>query len=196
MPSPRKGRSIRGFRHGFKDPSDPPRPDWIMHVKELREQMRLSELLQPDAILLEVRDLDKWQLIERLTDILVASHRLSGPKRGPVLEALLAREKSMSTGMENGVAIPHCSMDEVDNTLVALGVSREGVDFESIDGRPTHLILLLVTPKNRTKVHIRTLAEIAKLLNDEQFRSRLVTAETPEDVLELVSEREVGAGLG
>jgi fructose-specific phosphotransferase system IIA component len=158
--------------------------------------MRLSELLRPDAVLLELEGLDKWQVIERLTDLLVASHRLSEPKRTPVLEALLARENSMSTGMENGVAIPHCSMEEVDSTLVALGVSSEGVDFESIDGRPTHLILLLVTPKNRTKVHIRTLAEIAKLLNDDQFRSRLVTARTPEDVLELITEREAGAGLG
>ena len=158
--------------------------------------MRLSELLQPDAVMLRVRDVDKWQLIECLTDVLVTSSRLSNPKRTPVLEALLARERSMSTGMENGVAIPHCSMDEVDRTLVALGVSSEGIDFESIDGRPTHLILLLVTPKNRTKVHIRTLAEIAKLLNDEQFRSRLVTAETPANVLELISEREAGVGLG
>lgn len=158
--------------------------------------MRLSELLQPEAVLLGVRDLDKWQVIENLTDVLVSSDHLSDPKRVPVLEALLARERSMSTGMENGVAIPHCSMEEVDSTLVALGISRDGIDFESIDGRPTHLILQLVTPKNKTKMHIRTLAEIAKLLNDAEFRSSLVAAESPEEVLELISKRESDTGLG
>ena len=152
--------------------------------------MRLSELLHGESVLLGVHDLDKWHVIERLTDLLVAAGRLPESKRPAVLEALLQRERSMSTGMENGVAIPHCSMEEVDDTLVALGISREGVEFESIDAKPTHLILLLVTPKNKTKVHIRTLAEIAKLLNDSRFRDRLVAAATNEDVLGLVRQRE------
>jgi len=152
--------------------------------------MRLSELLRREAVLLGVKDLDKWQVIERLTDLLVTSGRLPDGKRRPVLDALLARERSMSTGMENGIAIPHCSLEEIDDTLVTLGVSQDGLEFESIDGKPTHLILLLVTPKNRTKVHIRTLAEIAKLLNDSGFRDRLVKAGSSEQVLELVRERE------
>ncbi len=152
--------------------------------------MRLSELLRREAVMLEVKDLDKWQVIERLTDLLVSSGRLASDKRQSVLDALLARERSMSTGMENGIAIPHCSMEEIEDTLVTLGVSREGIDFESIDGRPTHLILLLVTPKNKTKVHIRTLAEIAKLLNDARFRDNLVAAATSDDVIELVRKRE------
>ena len=152
--------------------------------------MRLSELLRREAVMLEVKDLDKWQVIERLTDLLVSSGRLDGGKRQNVLDALLARERSMSTGMENGIAIPHCSMEEIEDTLVTLGVSREGIDFESIDGRPTHLILLLVTPKNKTKVHIRTLAEIAKLLNDARFRDNLVAAGTSDEVIELVRKRE------
>jgi mannitol/fructose-specific phosphotransferase system IIA component (Ntr-type) len=152
--------------------------------------MRLSELLRSEAVLLGVANLDKWKVIEGLTDLLVESGRLPAAKRGAVLDALLARERSMSTGMENGVAIPHCSMEEVDDTLVALGISQSGVEFESIDGRPTHLILLLVTPKNKTKVHIRTLAEIAKLLNDPQFRDRLVKVENAAEALELVRRRE------
>lgn len=152
--------------------------------------MRLSELLHREAVLLGVKGLDKWQVIERLTDLLVTSGRLPEAKRRAVLDALLARERSMSTGMENGIAIPHCSLEEIDDTQVTLGVSQDGLDFESIDGKPTHLILLLVTPKNRTKVHIRTLAEIAKLLNDSGFRDRLVRADSSDHVLELVRERE------
>ena len=96
--------------------------------------MRLSELLRPETVLLEVRDLDKWGLIQRLTDLLVSSGRLPAAQRKTVLDALLARERSMSTGMENGIAIPHCSLEEIDDTLVTLGIAREGIDFESIDG--------------------------------------------------------------
>jgi len=152
--------------------------------------MRLSELLRRETVHLEVKDLDKWKVIERLTDLLVSAGRLDPVKRQAVLDALLARERSMSTGMENGIAIPHCSMDDIEDTLVALGVSREGIDFESIDGRPTHLVLLLVTPKNKTKVHIRTLAEIAKLLNDARFRDSLIAAASADQVLEFVRKRE------
>ncbi len=157
--------------------------------------MLLSELLRPEAVALGVRDVDKWQVIDHLTRLLVAAGRLSGAESSSVLEALIAREKSMSTGMENGVAIPHCSMEQVNDTLVSLGVSREGIDFESIDDKPARLILLLVTPKNKTKVHIRTLAEIAKLLNDADFRRQLVAAETPSEVLDLIRRREAAEGL-
>ena len=156
--------------------------------------MRLSDLLRPKAVLLGIEDSDKWHVIERLTDHLVSGSGLDAGHRDAVLDALLARERSMSTGMENGVAIPHCSMEVVEDTLVSLGVARAGIDFESIDGRPTHLILLLVTPKNKTKVHIRTLAEIAKLLNDESFRNDLIAAETPETILELIRKREAVEG--
>lgn len=156
--------------------------------------MRLSDLLRPEAVLLGIGDSDKWSVIETLTDHLVSAGGLTPEHRDGVLEALLVRERSMSTGMENGVAIPHCSMEEVDDTLVSLGVAPAGIDFESIDGRPTHLILLLVTPKNKTKVHIRTLAEIAKLLNDEAFRNDLIAAGSTETVLDLVRKREAMDG--
>jgi mannitol/fructose-specific phosphotransferase system IIA component (Ntr-type) len=152
--------------------------------------MRLSDLLRREAITLEITDLDKWRVIENLTNLLVSSGRLAAQKRNAVLDALLLRERSMSTGMENGIAIPHCSMEDVEETLVALGVAKGGIDFESIDGKPTHLILLLVTPKNKTKVHIRTLAEIAKLLNDARFRDALVAAADAETALDLVRRRE------
>ncbi|MBK6941236.1 MAG: PTS sugar transporter subunit IIA [Planctomycetes bacterium] len=152
--------------------------------------MRLSDLLRPEAVLLGVKGLDKWALIERLCDQLVHAQRLPASRRQQVLDALFQRERSMSTGMENGIAIPHCSLDEIEDTLVVLGISREGVQFESIDGKPSHLILLLVTPRNKTKVHIRTLAEIAKLLNDSAFREKLVAAESSADAVSLIRAQE------
>lgn len=156
--------------------------------------MRLSELLRPEGVCLGVRNLDKWRVIEDLTRQLVGAGCLPEGQRPAVHQALVQRERSMSTGMENGVAIPHCSMEEVEDPLVALGISREGIDFESIDGLPTHLILLLVTPKNKTKVHIRTLAEIAKLLSDAAFRQQLVGAESRDQVCQMIRDQEASRG--
>lgn len=152
--------------------------------------MKLSELLSEKAILLDIKDQDKWAVIARLTDLLVESGQIPQDARDPVHAALVDREKSMSTGMENGIAIPHCCVDLIDDTVVSLGVSREGIAFESIDGKPAHLVILLVTPKNKTKMHIKTLAEIAKLLNHETSRSRLVEADSPAEVLRIIREEE------
>ncbi len=152
--------------------------------------MKLSEVLTESAVLLDLSGQDKWQLIENLTDCLVASGQVEGGHRDSVHQALVTREKSMSTGMENGIAIPHTSVDEVDKTAVALGISRAGLDFEAIDGRPTHLVILLVNPSNRTKAHIRTLAEIARLLSSAELRTALHEAPSVLVALEKIREAE------
>jgi len=152
--------------------------------------MKLSQLLSEKAILLNIKDIDKWLLISKLTDTLVQTGQISSEVRDPIHDALVAREKSMSTGMENGIAIPHCCVDLINETVVSLGISGEGIDFDSIDNKPTQLIILLVTPKNRTKMHIRTLAEIAKLLNHESSRKRLTESTSPEETLRVIREDE------
>ena len=152
--------------------------------------MKLSQLLSEKAILLDIKDLDKWSLISKLTDILVATEQIAEKDLHSIHKALETREKSMSTGMENGIAIPHCCVDLINETVVSLGISRKGIDFDSIDGKPTHLIILLVTPKNKTKMHIKTLAEIAKLLNHEESRNRLIEAVDSESALKIIREEE------
>ncbi|MBU0753851.1 MAG: PTS sugar transporter subunit IIA [Planctomycetes bacterium] len=152
--------------------------------------MKLSQLLTEKAVLLDIVDLDKWDLISKLTDLLVETDQIAQAVRAPVHQALVNREKSMSTGMENGIAIPHCCVDLINDTVVALGISKEGIQFDSIDGKPTHLIILLVTPKNKTKMHIKTLAEIAKLLNHEASKMRLMEASSPAEVLETILDEE------
>ena len=152
--------------------------------------MKLSEVLTESAVLLDPQAGDKWQLIELLTDSLVASGQIEADSRDPVHEALLGRERSMSTGMEHGLAIPHKSEDQVDKTAVALGICRAGIDFEAIDDRPTHLVILLVNPSNRTKAHIRTLAEIARLLSNADLRTALHEAPSAQVALEKIREAE------
>ena len=99
----------------------------------------------------------------------------------------------MSTGMENGIAIPHTSVAQVSHTAVALGIAREGVDFQAIDGRPTHLVILLVNPANQTRAHIRTLAEIARLLSSGELRSALVRSDSAADALATIRAAEAVA---
>ena len=157
--------------------------------------MKLSEILQEKAIILDIKDLNKWALIEKMTDLLTDSGQIGQDIRDVIHQSLVEREKSMSTGMENGIAIPHCCVNMISETVVSLGISRDGIDFDSIDSGSTHLIILLVTPKNKTKMHIKTLAEIAKLLNNAGSRQRILEATTPAEVLEVIRKEEKGQVL-
>jgi mannitol/fructose-specific phosphotransferase system IIA component (Ntr-type) len=152
--------------------------------------LKLSELLDETAVLLDVSGRDKWQIIEALTDRLVASGGIAADVRDEVLAALVAREKSMSTGMEQGIALPHTSVPHVNQPVAALGVAPDGVDFQAIDGRPTQLVILLVNPAHRTKDHIRTLAEIARLLSSRDLRQSLVRCQSEEQVVEIIRAAE------
>ena len=152
--------------------------------------MKLSELLVEPAVLHGLRAQDKWAVIDVLTDRLVETAQVRPEHRDRVRDALVAREKAMSTGMEHGVAIPHASVGELERPSVAMGIAPEGVDFQAIDGRPTHLVILLVNPANRTKDHIRTLAEIARLLSSHEMRDALIGSGTSARALEIIRQAE------
>ena len=121
---------------------------------------------------------DKWTAIERLVEHLVARGHLREEIREEVLEAILSRERSMSTGMEQGVAIPHAAVEDVPEIIGCMGVvqSGEGLNFESIDGDAARLVVLLVIPKAQKLLHIRTLAETARVLAKESVRAGLLAA--------------------
>lgn len=152
--------------------------------------MKLSEVLPTSAVCLGLDGTDKWELISRLTDALVSSGQVPAAARGQIHDALVARERSMSTGMEKGIAIPHASVEVVEETAVALGIARGGVEFQAIDGQSTHLVFLLVNPANRTKVHIRTLAEIARLTSSPELRAALREAGDADEVLDRIRSAE------
>jgi len=155
--------------------------------------VKLSEMLTESSIILGLDDRDKWQAIEELTDRLVSTEQIERQHRDRVHEALVSREKSMSTGMEAGIAIPHTSVDEVEHTAVALGICPKGIDFQAIDGGTTHLVILLVNPANRTSAHVRTLVEIARLLSSAELRGELVGSESAEQVLATIRAAEAVA---
>lgn len=144
--------------------------------------MRPSELLDPGDVLLDFQPTDKWQAIDDLVHHLVATGKLPVALEESVRDAVLDRERSMSTGMERGVAIPHAAVEEVSELLAVMGVVQdgEGLDFESIDGQSARVVVLLVIPKGQKLLHIRTLADIARVLTKESVRAKLM--ETREQV--------------
>jgi mannitol/fructose-specific phosphotransferase system IIA component (Ntr-type) len=140
--------------------------------------MRLSELFHSDDLIVGFQPADKWDAIKRLMDHLVARGRLPAALRPAIEEAVCARERSMSTGMEQGIAIPHASVDGVDGVLAVMGIvgGGAGLAFDAIDGRPSRIVVLLVIPRAQKLLHIRTLADIARVLSKDAVRDQLVAA--------------------
>jgi len=152
--------------------------------------VKLGELLCEGQILIGLEARDKWEAMQALVDTLVGQGRVAPDRRQPIYEALAARERIASTGMEHGVALPHASVDGTEEALAALGVSPRGVPFLSADGHPARLIILLVIPRTGVQKHIRTLAGIARLLSDERLREALARSRTPREALQLIRDEE------
>ncbi len=108
--------------------------------------------------------------------------------REVVLQALRAREETMSTGIGFGIAIPHASSDRVSEVVAAFGRSTSGIEFDSLDNAPVKFIVLFIVPKDQFQTHLRTLAAIAKFLNDRNVRERLASAGTAEDILSIFKD--------
>ena len=125
--------------------------------------MTLSRLLRADAVLLGMAPKDKWDAIRRLVERLAEVGAIASDARDAVHEALLTRERSMSTGMERGVAIPHAAVDAIERPIAALALLPRGIGFESIDGRPATIVALLVIPPAAARQFARTPEQMAGL---------------------------------
>lgn len=143
--------------------------------------MELRQLFAPSDLIVGFDPADKWDAIARLVQHLVGQGKLPTAAASSVIEQVLARERSMSTGMERGIAIPHAAVEQADHVIACMGiVQRErGLDFESIDGQPTRLVVLLVIPRSQKLLHIRTLADVARVLGNEGVRESIVSAADP-----------------
>lgn len=151
--------------------------------------MTLSNLLSEGQILPELKSEERWEAISELVDLLVSSEHICGEDRSSVLESIRQREQTMSTGIGLGIAIPHASSDKVTEVVAAFGRSPKGVDFEALDDKPVHFIVLFVVPKDQFQTHLRTLAAIAKFLNDRSVRDELAAAGSAEDILTVFRNR-------
>jgi mannitol/fructose-specific phosphotransferase system IIA component (Ntr-type) len=152
--------------------------------------MKIGDLLKEGQIATGFSARDKWEAITKLVDLLISQGRLKAEHRETVYAALAAREKVASTGMEHGVAIPHASVDGVDDAQAALAIAPEGVPFQSADGRPARLVILLIIPRKAVQKHIRTLAGIARLLQYEEMRDALTNSRSAREALQIIREEE------
>ncbi len=143
--------------------------------------MKLSELVNLDSIRLRLAAKTKREAIAELVEVLEAAHGCRS--QGEILDRVLRREAGMSTGMGNGVAIPHGKARAVERTIAACAVAPEGMDFESEDGQPVTLIVLFVSPENAGALHVKVLANIARLFKEESVRRSLRDARTPHEFL-------------
>ena len=146
--------------------------------------MNSKKPLAVETISLDLKGSTKEEILSEMVDLMVASGHIRD--RDAVLRAIVDREKRMSTGMQNGIAIPHGKTDSVDCLLAALGIKRAGVDFGALDGQPSTIFVMTVSPDSRTGPHIQFLAEISRPLNDASVRSKLLAASSREDVLRLL----------
>lgn len=151
--------------------------------------MQLHELFTPEDLLVGFAPNDKWGAIEALVAHLVARGKVPEEAASSVLEQVQSRERSMSTGMERGIAIPHAAVDQIEKVLACMGIvsGAGGLPFDSIDAQPARLIVLLVIPRSQKLLHIRTLADVARVLGQDEVREALVAAETSEQAWEALS---------
>ena len=147
--------------------------------------MNLRKTLSKETILLDLKSSTKERIIEEMIDFLTASGKIREKK--DALKAVIDRERKMSTGMQNGIAIPHGKTDKVDTLIAAIAVKKDGADFGSLDGQPSRIFVMTLSPDTRTGPHIQFLAEISRQLNDSAVREKILNATKPEDVLDALS---------
>jgi mannitol/fructose-specific phosphotransferase system IIA component (Ntr-type) len=150
--------------------------------------MRIRDILDPRRIQLAISSGSKKEILTELASSVADTHRSIDLNR--LVEVLLKREETSTTAIADGIAIPHGKMVLGEEVICAFGRSPEGVDFKSVDGKPTHLFFLLVSPESHPSLHLRWLAHIAALLNNPELRRALVNAETPQELLAALSAEE------
>ncbi len=151
--------------------------------------MTLSSLLTVGQIIPEMKATERWPAITEIVDLLVAQNRIDAGYRESILAALRQREETMSTGIGFGIAIPHASSEHVSSVVAGFGRSKAGIEFDSLDNELVHFIVLFVVPRDQFQVHLRTLAAIAKFLNDRTVREELGSAADAASILQVFTSR-------
>ena len=148
--------------------------------------MDLGDILSREQIITDLRATNRWEAIDELIDCLVATGKISPSHREAIVAVVKKRESSMSTGIGYGIGIPHASTDLITEVVGALGRSRTGVNFDSLDNQPVNLVMLFLVPQGQFQKHLHTLANIAKLLHKAEFRQALEQAPDAEAMLNIV----------
>jgi len=150
--------------------------------------MKITEILDKKGIKIGLVSTEKEDVLKELVDVLSDVCDI-GDKKG-IVKALVERENLGSTGIGQGIAIPHGKTDKVKDLIAALCISEKGVDFEALDGEPVYILFLLVAPKETAGPHLKALAQISRLLRDSFFCDLLKKCKTSDEVFELIKREE------
>ncbi len=150
--------------------------------------MKVMEFLNREAISIDLQAADKNGVIRELVSLLKKSGGILDEEK--IVKAILEREALGSTGIGQGVAIPHCKADSVKQMVAAFGISRGGVVFDSLDGEPVYIFFVLAAPRDSAGPHLKALARISRLLKDKFFRDTLRNARTKEDLIKIIKQED------
>lgn len=149
--------------------------------------MKILDVLHKDAILANLKSTDKKGIIEELVVPLADT---AGFEKENLVKTLMDRERLGSTGIGGGIGIPHGKLKDLDSLLLGFGRSKKGVDFESMDGRPTHIFFLLLTPENSTGLHLKLLSRISRILKNDLFKEKLFNAANSDEIYSIISDED------
>jgi PTS system nitrogen regulatory IIA component len=149
--------------------------------------MRISQLLKKDSIIANLTAKDKKGVIDELALAISKTTKASAKE---IARVLMEREQLGSTGIGGAIAIPHGKLGLVGSIIVGFGLSREGVEYDSLDNRPVHIFFLLLTSENSTGGHLKVLAQISKLLKTDQFKKGLMAAKSVDDIYDIIMEQD------
>ena len=152
--------------------------------------IRLSKLIDEKCIELDLKANRKKDVINELLTVLKNNGRIGNIDIDSVLDEMMEREKSSSTGIGNGIAIPHKLIPGIDETVMAFGRKQSGINFDSIDGKPAQLFFLILGQEGKSSKHLRILSKLSRLLHNSDFRSVLSNSTSPEDVIEAFKKQE------
>jgi PTS system nitrogen regulatory IIA component len=152
--------------------------------------MQIMDFLSKKAITIDIKSAKKEDVIKELVDVLINSGDIEKRYRNKLIEALMAREALGSTAIGQGIAIPHAKSDCVDKLVAAFGLSKKGVDFDSLDGEAAYIFFLLIAPQDSAGPHLKALARISRLLKDKYFRDTLRSCAEEKSVIKAITEED------
>jgi PTS system nitrogen regulatory IIA component len=150
--------------------------------------MKIIDMLKTDYILEELKSDNKMDVLKELVGSFMKIHQKLDSEA--TLNVLFEREKLGSTGIGEGIAIPHGKITGLDQLILSFGRSAVGIDFDAMDGKPVHLFFLLIAPENSAGQHLKTLAKISKMLKDGVFRTKLMAAKSKDELYKIIANQD------
>ena len=148
--------------------------------------MRITDFLDKKAVTVDLKSKDKKNIIRELVDLLIKAGDIKSKDKEPVFKILMEREMLGSTGIGQGIGIPHGKSGSIKNLIGACGISKDGVNFDSLDGEKANIFFLLLAPQESAGPHLKALARISRLLKDKYFRDMLLSAKTEKDLINVI----------